>query len=80
MDIYPSCEFWENDLEVPTHNLLNHHQNPEIRKLWLDSLTGKQLNIIFKHCFNHQQQIFEDDISHDDMPVQQKRKIIPNRI
>ncbi|WP_339045297.1 hypothetical protein [Candidatus Mesenet endosymbiont of Agriotes lineatus] len=78
MDIYPSYEFWENDLEVPAHYLLSRFQNPEIRKFWLDSLTGKQLNIIFKHCFNHQQQLFEDDISHNNMSVQQKRKIIAN--
>ncbi|XGA08889.1 MAG: hypothetical protein U0X86_001224 [Wolbachia endosymbiont of Xenopsylla cheopis] len=78
MQIYPSYEFWENDLEVPAYYLLSRFQNAEIRKLWLDSLTGKQLNIIFKHSFNHQQQLFEDDISHDDMSVQQKRKIIAN--
>lgn len=78
MDIYPSYEFWENDLEVPAHYLLSRFQNPEVRKLWLDSLTGKQLGIIFKHGFNQQQQLFEDEINHDDISVQQKRKIIAN--
>jgi hypothetical protein len=77
MDVHPSYEFWESDLEVPVNLLLNRFQNLESRKLWLDSLSGKQLSIIFQHCFKSHLngQLFQDG-DYDDRSTQQKRKIL----
>lgn len=79
MDIYPNCEFWESDLEVPVHLLLERFQDPEIRLSWLDSLSGRQLSIIFQNCFKHQinGQLFNDG-SYDNISTQQKRRMLAN--
>ncbi len=77
MEIYPSHKFWESDLEVPVNLLLDRFQDSNIRQSWLDSLSGKQLSIIFQHCFkNHLNgQLFQDG-DYDDRSTQQKRKIL----
>ncbi len=77
MNVYPSHEFWESDLEVPVNLLLDRFQDSNIRQSWLDSLSGKQLSIIFQHCFkNHLNgQLFQDG-DYDDRSTQQKRKIL----
>jgi hypothetical protein len=79
MEVYPNCEFWESDLEVPVSYLHGRFQSHETRKLWLDSLSGKQLNVIFQNCFQHylNKQLFNDG-SYDDTSTQQKRKILTN--
>ncbi|WP_353277991.1 hypothetical protein [Wolbachia endosymbiont (group B) of Longitarsus flavicornis] len=77
MNVYPSNEFWESDLEVPVNLLLERFQDSNVRQSWLDSLSGKQLSIIFQHCFkNHLNgQLFQDG-NYDDRSTQQKRKIL----
>ncbi|MDR1139418.1 MAG: hypothetical protein LBJ80_04170 [Rickettsiales bacterium] len=77
MNVHPSHEFWESDLEVPVNLLLDRFQDSNIRQSWLDSLSGKQLSIIFQHCFkNHLNgQLFQDG-DYDDRSTQQKRKIL----
>ncbi|WP_339048025.1 hypothetical protein [Candidatus Mesenet endosymbiont of Phosphuga atrata] len=74
--IYPNREFWENDLEVPATDLLSHFQSANTCRLWLNSLTGKQLNIIFQYHLNHQQQLFVGSFYHDGRSAEQKRNIL----
>lgn len=66
VDLYPSRDFWESDLEMPINHWLPSFQNEEIRKNWLTSLSGRQLNVIFLQLFKH----------NDDIPLQQKRAIL----
>lgn len=77
MNVHPSHEFWESDLEIPVNLLLDRFQDSNIRQSWLDSLSGKQLSIIFQHCFkNHLNgQLFQDG-DYDDRSTQQKRKML----
>ncbi|WP_265022429.1 hypothetical protein [Wolbachia endosymbiont (group B) of Ischnura elegans] len=77
MEIYPSHKFWESDLEVPVNLLLDRFQDSNIRQSWLDSLSGKQLSIIFQHRFKSHLngQLFQDG-DYDDRSTQQKRKIL----
>jgi len=62
MDFYPSQEFWESDLEVPARNLFNNFKNFNARQDWLNSLSNKQVNVIFDHYFKDGQsgQLFKD--------------------
>lgn len=47
VDLYPSREFWESSLEMSVDHWLTSFQDEEIRKNWLYSLSGRQLNVIF---------------------------------
>ncbi len=80
VSFYPSQEFWESSLEMPVLSLLNDFKN--LRESWLNSLSGKQLSVIFNHCFKDKQneQLFKDHElwKHDDIPIQQKRKMLIN--
>lgn len=77
MSIYPTRKFWEDDLEVPVNHLLDRFHNTKIRQSWIDSLSGRQLNIIFQNSFKDKLngQLFDDGI-YDDTSVQYKRKVI----
>lgn len=79
LELYPSCEFWESDLEIPVKYLLERFQNKEVRKLWLDSLSGKQLSTIFQNCSKClvNKQLFTDG-NYDNTSVQQKRRMLTN--
>ncbi|MDN5248197.1 MAG: hypothetical protein QWI36_03620 [Wolbachia endosymbiont of Tyrophagus putrescentiae] len=79
MEIYPSCKFWEDDLEMPVNLLLERFYNAEIRQSWIDSLSGRQLNIIFQNFFKGKLngQLFDDE-NYDNTSVQYKRKVIAN--
>ncbi|WP_264376971.1 MULTISPECIES: hypothetical protein [unclassified Wolbachia] len=79
MNIYPNRKFWEDDLEVPVNHLLDRFHNTKIRQSWIDSLSGKQLNIIFQNSFKDKlnAQLFDDE-SYDNTSVQYKRKVIAN--
>lgn len=79
MNIYPNRKFWEDDLEVPVNHLLDRFHNTKIRQSWIDSLSGKQLNIIFQNSFKDKlnAQLF-DDGNYDNTSVQYKRKVIAN--
>lgn len=80
ISFYPSQEFWESSLEMPVLSLLNDFKNPNIRESWLNSLSGKQLSVIFNHCFKDKQneQLFKDHElwKCDDISTQQKRKML----
>lgn len=82
INIYPSREFWENDLEIPAADLLFQFQDSNVRENWLHSLSGKQLNVIFHHSIKDKQneQLFNDHKlwKYDDISVQQKRKMLIN--
>ncbi|WP_237342894.1 hypothetical protein [Wolbachia endosymbiont of Folsomia candida] len=71
-----SQKFWEDDLEIPATDLLLRFKNQNVRESWLNSLTGRQLNIILKRHFNHQHQLFDSSAYYDSRSVQQKRKIL----
>lgn len=77
VNLYPSREFWESSLEMPVDHWLPSFQDEEIRKNWLNSLSGRQLNVIFQHSFTHKQngQLFEFQ-KHDDISVQEQRKML----
>jgi len=77
MTIYPNLKFWEDDLEVPVNYLLERFQNTEIRQVWVDSLSGRQLSIIFQRCFKDKLngQLFDDE-NYDNTSVQYKRKVV----
>ncbi|WP_395461639.1 hypothetical protein [Wolbachia endosymbiont (group A) of Therophilus tumidulus] len=65
---------------MPVSSLLKDFQNPILRKSWLNSLSGRQLTVIFLHLFKDQQnaQLFKEHElwKHDDIPTQQKRKML----
>ncbi|WP_349967796.1 hypothetical protein [Wolbachia endosymbiont of Armadillidium arcangelii] len=71
-------EFWESSLEMPVSFLLKDFQNPSLRESWLDSLSGRQLSVIFNHYFQNKQnrQLFKDHEKCDDISTQQKRKML----
>lgn len=73
-----SEEFWENNLEMPVSFLLKDFQNPSLHESWLNSLSGRQLSVIFNHYFQNKQnrQLFEDYEKCDDISTQQKRKML----
>lgn len=73
-----SEEFWENNLEMPVSFLLKDFQNPSLRESWLNSLSGRQLSVIFNHYFQNKQnrQLFKDYEKSDDISTQQKRKML----
>ncbi|MBD0392227.1 hypothetical protein IC220_07440, partial [Wolbachia endosymbiont of Pentalonia nigronervosa] len=80
VNFYPSREFWESSLEMPVSSLLKDFQNPVLRESWLNSLSARQLTVIFFHLFKDQQnaQLFKEHElwKHDDIPTQQKRKML----
>ncbi|GFR25811.1 putative phage related protein [Trichonephila clavata] len=80
VNFHPSREFWESSLEMPVSSLLKDFQNPILRESWLNSLSGRQLTVIFLHLFKDQQnaQLFKEHElwKHDDIPTQQKRKML----
>lgn len=45
--IHPNREFWESHLEMPLDRLIQDYQDAKIRKNWLDSLSGRQLGLLF---------------------------------
>ena len=45
--IHPNREFWESHLEMPLDRLIQDYQDAKIRKDWLDSLSGRQLGLLF---------------------------------
>ncbi|WP_265034133.1 MULTISPECIES: hypothetical protein [Wolbachia] len=73
-----SEEFWESSLEMPISFLLKDFQNPSLRESWLNSLSGRQLSVIFNHYFQNKQnrQLFKDHEKCDDISTQQKRKML----
>ncbi|MFJ5423241.1 hypothetical protein ACIPNH_00775, partial [Wolbachia endosymbiont of Drosophila barbarae] len=73
-----SEEFWESSLEMPVSFLLKDFQNPSLRESWLDSLSGRQLSVIFNHYFQNKQnrQLFKDYEKCDDISTRQKRKML----
>ncbi|WP_338977117.1 MULTISPECIES: hypothetical protein [unclassified Wolbachia] len=75
---YPSREFWESSLEIPFSPLFKDFQNPSLREIWLNSLSGRQLSVIFNHYFQNKQnrQLFKDHEKRDDISTQQKRKML----
>lgn len=81
MEVYPNLEFWEDDLEVPVNHLLERFHNTQIRQSWINSLSGRQLNVIFQQCFPNRLngQLF-DDQNYDNTSVQYKRKVIANHL
>ncbi|MBA8770284.1 hypothetical protein HCR16_04100 [Wolbachia pipientis] len=80
VNFHPSREFWESSLEMPVSSLLKDFQNPILCEGWLNSLSGRQLTVIFLHLFKDQQnaQLFKEHElwKHDDIPTQQKRKML----
>ncbi|BET29058.1 MULTISPECIES: hypothetical protein [Wolbachia] len=62
---------------MPVDHWLTSFQDEEIRKNWLYSLSGRQLNVIFQYSFAHKQngQLFEFQ-KHDDISVQEQRKML----
>ncbi|MBD0392151.1 hypothetical protein IC220_06990, partial [Wolbachia endosymbiont of Pentalonia nigronervosa] len=82
VNFYPSREFWESSLEMPVSSLLKKFQNPILRESWLNSLSGRQLSIIFNHCFQDKQnrQLFKDYEfwKCDEISTQHKRKMLFN--
>ncbi len=82
LNLHPSRDFWENNLEMPISSLLKDFQNPILRESWLNSLSGRQLNVIFNHCFQDKQngQLFKDCElwKCDYLSTQQKRKMLIN--
>lgn len=81
MEVYPSLKFWEDDLEVPVKYLLERFHNNEVRHSWIHSLSGRQLSIIFLHCFKHKLngQLFDDE-NYDDTSIQYKRKVVADHL
>ncbi|WP_342068453.1 hypothetical protein [Wolbachia endosymbiont (group B) of Melanargia galathea] len=81
MNIYPNRKFWEDDLEVPVNHLLDRFHNTKIRQSWINSLSGRQLNVIFQQSFSHKlnAQLF-DDGEYDNISVQYKRKVITHHL
>lgn len=73
-----SEEFWESSLEMPVSFLLKDFQNPSLRESWLNSLSGRQLSVIFNHYFQNKQnrQLFKEYEKCDDISTQQKRKML----
>lgn len=55
VNFYPSSEFRESSLEMPVSSLFKDFQNPILRESWLNSLSGRQLTVIFLHLFKDQQ-------------------------
>lgn len=45
--IHPNREFWESHLEMPLDRLIQDYQDVKVRKNWLDSLSGRQLGLLF---------------------------------
>lgn len=78
VNLYPSRDFWESSLEMPVDHWLPRFHNEEIRNNWLSSLSSRQLNVVFFHCFEGQQQLFKEYElwKCDDFSVQQKRKML----
>lgn len=78
--LYPSREFWESSLEMHVDHWLGSFQNEEVRKNWLYSLPGRQLNVIFQHHFKDKLngQLFAETSlqNHGDIPIQQQRKML----
>lgn len=80
VNFYPSGEFWESSLEMPVSSLLKDFQDPILRESRLNSLSGRQLGVIFNHCFQDKQngQLFKDYEfwKCDNISTQQKRKML----
>ncbi len=81
MNVYPNRKFWEDDLEVPVNYLLERFHNTEVRHSWMNSLSGRQLSVIFQHCFKDKLngQLF-DDQDYDNTSIQYKRKVIAKHL
>ncbi|WP_254229476.1 hypothetical protein [Wolbachia pipientis] len=81
MNIYPNRKFWEDDLEVPVNHLLERFHNTQIRQSWINSLSGRQLNVIFQQSFSHKLngQLF-DEGNYDNISIQYKRKVITHHL
>ncbi|GFR06853.1 uncharacterized protein gp10 [Trichonephila clavata] len=81
MQIYPNRKFWEDDLEVPVNYLLERFHNTEVRYSWMNSLSGRQLSVIFQHCFKDKLngQLFDDE-DYDNTSIQYKRKVIAKHL
>ncbi|GFR03621.1 uncharacterized protein gp10 [Trichonephila clavata] len=81
MSVYPNRKFWEDDLEVPVNYLLERFHNTEVRHSWMNSLSGRQLSVIFQHCFKDKLngQLF-DDQDYDNTSIQYKRKVIAKHL
>ncbi|APR98640.1 hypothetical protein [Wolbachia endosymbiont of Folsomia candida] len=66
--LYPNREFWESSLEMHVDHWQNSFQSEEIRKNWLYSLHGRQLDVIFQYHFQ--------DLALQKHAVQQQRKML----
>lgn len=66
--ITPNRRFWEYDLELPIERLMNEYSDVTSRQNWLESLSGRQITILYAASRN-------TDFA-DDMPLSDMRKAL----
>lgn len=81
VDLYPSQKFWESNLEISVCGSFNSFNDLNVRKNWLNSLSGRQLSVILRHFKDKQnEQLFKDYAlwKSDDFSIQQKHEMLFN--